>query len=146
MLRCTAFRSARFGNHSLTGQVVEKFIKGSGNGGQKINKVRNKVQLTHSPSGLQVNVQDTRSLNSNRKIARKRLHEKVNCQSKAEKLTRSQKMKQKKMSRAKRKGGGKMMAVSEAVMQFNSGRWGRHHSTCNQITTQHIPDQWFGLW
>lgn len=51
--------------------------KGSGPGGQKINKVRNCVQLTHVPSGVSVSCQDSRELHANRNIARKRLKEKV---------------------------------------------------------------------
>jgi protein subunit release factor B len=46
-------------------------------GGQKINKVRNCVQLTHIPTGVTVRCQETRSLTSNRAIARKWLDEKV---------------------------------------------------------------------
>ncbi len=51
--------------------------QGSGPGGQKINKVRNCVQLTHIPSGVSVSCQDSRELHANRHIARKRLKEKV---------------------------------------------------------------------
>ncbi|CAN0588757.1 unnamed protein product, partial [Ectocarpus sp. 12 AP-2014] len=51
--------------------------QGSGPGGQKINKVRNCVQLTHVPSGVSVSCQDSRELHANRHIARKRLKEKV---------------------------------------------------------------------
>lgn len=34
--------------------IEEKFVRGSGAGGQKINKTNSKVQMTHSPTGLQV--------------------------------------------------------------------------------------------
>lgn len=51
--------------------------QGGGPGGQKINKVRNCVQLTHVPSGVSVSCQDSRELHANRHIARKRLKEKV---------------------------------------------------------------------
>lgn len=51
--------------------------QGSGPGGQKINKVRNCVQLTHRPTGISVSCQDSRELTANRHIARKRLVEKV---------------------------------------------------------------------
>ncbi len=56
---------------------METFVKGTGPGGQKINKVRSCVQLTHLPTGLKVDCQDSRSLTSNRGIARKRLRDKV---------------------------------------------------------------------
>ncbi|CAI5705995.1 hypothetical protein KXD40_009623 [Peronospora effusa] len=55
----------------------ESFVKGSGKGGQKINKVRNCVLLTHLPTGLQVRTQKTRSLDGNRRIARKLLIQKL---------------------------------------------------------------------
>ncbi|KAG3106766.1 hypothetical protein PI124_g11725 [Phytophthora idaei] len=53
--------------------LTESFVKGSGKGGQKINKVRNCVLLTHVPTGLQVQCQKTRSLDGNRRVARKLL-------------------------------------------------------------------------
>ncbi|RHX97688.1 hypothetical protein DYB25_001710 [Aphanomyces astaci] len=69
----------------LTSKVVvidendleEKFVKGSGNGGQKINKVRNSVFLKHTPTGVFVQCQKTRSLDDNRRVARKLLHAKL---------------------------------------------------------------------
>merc|ERR1712154_628646 len=51
--------------------------RGSGAGGQKINKTSNKVLLIHKPTQLRVECQDTRSLQQNRKIARKRLRLKL---------------------------------------------------------------------
>lgn len=57
--------------------LVERFVRGSGPGGQSINKTENCVQLTHVPTGLRVECQDTRSLIQNRKIARKWLLQKV---------------------------------------------------------------------
>jgi protein subunit release factor A len=46
-------------------------------GGQKINKTSNRVILVHIPTQLRVECQDTRSLQQNRKIARKRLQLKL---------------------------------------------------------------------
>ncbi|CAM9489199.1 unnamed protein product [Ectocarpus sp. 13 AM-2016] len=66
----------------LDEDIEERFVKASspGPGGQKINKVRNCVQLTHVPSGVSVSCQDSRELHANRHIARKRLKEKVEFQ------------------------------------------------------------------
>ncbi len=58
-------------------ELEEKFVKGAGNGGQKVNKTSNRVVLTHLPTKIRVECQDTRSLQQNRKIARKRLQLKV---------------------------------------------------------------------
>lgn len=57
--------------------LEENFVKGSGAGGQKVNKTSNRVILKHLPTQLRVECQDTRSLQQNRKIARKRLRLKV---------------------------------------------------------------------
>ena len=51
--------------------LEEKFIKGSGPGGQKINTRANRVVLRHIPTGLEVSCQDHRDLTSNRRLARK---------------------------------------------------------------------------
>jgi uncharacterized protein (UPF0248 family) len=57
--------------------LVETFIRGTGPGGQKVNKTSNRVCLVHTPTQLRVECQETRSLPQNRKIARKRLREKL---------------------------------------------------------------------
>lgn len=57
--------------------LEEKFVRGSGAGGQKVNKTSNRVVLLHVPSNIRVECQETRSLQQNRKIARKRLRLKL---------------------------------------------------------------------
>lgn len=59
------------------GEIEESFLKGSGPGGQKINKTSSAVQLKHLPSGIVVKCQATRSRAQNRKSARKLLAEKL---------------------------------------------------------------------
>ncbi|KAJ3243961.1 hypothetical protein HDU78_011624 [Chytriomyces hyalinus] len=54
-------------------QLEENFIKGSGKGGQKVNKAVSCVQLKHVPTGIIVKTQRFRDLASNRKEARKLL-------------------------------------------------------------------------
>jgi uncharacterized protein (UPF0248 family) len=58
-------------------ELTETFTRGTGPGGQKINKTSIRVCLVHDPTQLRVECQDTRSLQQNRKIARKRLREKL---------------------------------------------------------------------
>ncbi|KAI9822273.1 MAG: hypothetical protein M1832_003096 [Thelocarpon impressellum] len=57
--------------------ILETFLKGSGPGGQKINKTSSAVQLKHLPSGIVVKSQATRSRSQNRKLARELLGERV---------------------------------------------------------------------
>lgn len=58
-------------------EIQESFLKGSGPGGQKINKTSSAVQLKHLPTGIVVKCQATRSRAQNRKSARKLLAEKL---------------------------------------------------------------------
>ncbi|KAI9511311.1 RF-1 domain-containing protein [Russula earlei] len=57
--------------------LEESFVRGSGPGGQSINKTQNNVQLLHKPTGIRVSCQETRSLEQNRKIARRILLNKL---------------------------------------------------------------------
>ncbi|KAH7152309.1 RF-1 domain-containing protein [Dactylonectria estremocensis] len=54
-------------------EIEEFYVKGSGPGGQKINKTNSAVQLRHTPTGIVVKSQATRSREQNRKHARELL-------------------------------------------------------------------------
>lgn len=54
---------------SSVAQVDERFIRGSGPGGQKINKTSSCVCLRHRPTGIEVRCQRERSQSANREIA-----------------------------------------------------------------------------
>lgn len=58
-------------------EIVESFLKGTGPGGQKINKTSSAVQLKHIPTGIVVKCQETRSRPQNRKIARQLLADRL---------------------------------------------------------------------
>jgi protein subunit release factor B len=57
--------------------LSEQFIRGSGKGGQKINKTSSCVQLIHKPSGIEIKCQSSRLQASNRFFARRALCEKL---------------------------------------------------------------------
>ncbi|KAG1877801.1 RF-1 domain-containing protein [Suillus subalutaceus] len=57
--------------------IEESFVRGSGPGGQSINKTQNNVQLLHKPTGFRVACQETRSLQTNRMLARRWLLQKL---------------------------------------------------------------------
>jgi len=55
------------------GDLLEKFVRGSGAGGQKINKTSNCVFLKHLPTGVCIKCQMDRSRELNRFLARREL-------------------------------------------------------------------------
>ena len=63
--------------HIHENDVEEKFIVGSGHGGQKLQKTSSTVFIKHIPTRIQVKCQHTRFRDDNRYIARKILCEKI---------------------------------------------------------------------
>ncbi len=85
--------------------LKEEFIKGSGPGGQKINKTNSCVQLTHIPSGMVIRCQKTRSREQNRFFARRVLSERleeIQLGKKSEKAKKAHKIRAQKKKRSKR--------------------------------------------
>ena len=85
--------------------LIEKFIKSQGHGGQKINKTSTCVWLKHKPSGIIVKCQETRSQSVNRFLARRILAEKISKKilgEKSEAMRRIYKIKKQKRKRSKR--------------------------------------------
>ncbi|XP_035825362.1 probable peptide chain release factor C12orf65 homolog, mitochondrial [Aplysia californica] len=60
--------------------LEENFVRGSGPGGQAVNQTANCVVLKHIPTGIVVKCQATRSLQENRKQAKKLLEEKLDLE------------------------------------------------------------------
>lgn len=92
--------------------LIEKFILGSGSGGQKINKTSSCVYLKHIPTGLEVKCQRERSREMNRFYARRELCEKLEERLFQEKSSRQQaieKIRRQKRRRSK-KAKEKMLA------------------------------------
>ncbi|MBT3578532.1 MAG: peptide chain release factor-like protein, partial [Waddliaceae bacterium] len=52
------------------GDLIEKFVMGSGAGGQKVNKTSSCVYLQHVPTGIHVKYHRERSREINRYMAR----------------------------------------------------------------------------
>jgi protein subunit release factor B len=57
--------------------LIENYLKGSGPGGQNVNKKVNCCQLKHIPTGITVVSHHTRELEKNRKIARELLQQRL---------------------------------------------------------------------
>jgi protein subunit release factor B len=64
--------------------VQERFVRGSGPGGQKINKTSSTVILRHEPTGTEVRVQRERSQAANRELAWSELCEKLEEQNRSQ--------------------------------------------------------------
>ena len=57
--------------------ILEKFVRSSGKGGQKVNKTSTCVSLRHIPTGIEVKCMAERSQSVNRFLARRILVEKI---------------------------------------------------------------------
>ena len=90
----------------------ERFIRGSGPGGQAINKLSTCVELIHEPTGTRIVCQESRSRELNRQMARRRMSIELEHlvkggrgsvrDSKAEKERKKKRNKAKKQQRKKR--------------------------------------------
>jgi peptide chain release factor len=89
--------------------IREQFVRGSGKGGQKINKTSSTVLLQHGPTGIEVRCQKHRTQSGNRTSAYKLLILKIEEKVKGARSTRMKavfklrKQKQKRSKRAKEK-------------------------------------------
>ena len=97
--------------------IVEKFIRSQGKGGQKVNKSSSCVYLRHTPTGIEVKCQKARSQAMNRFFARRILSDKIeeillgNNSTKGKDVERVRKQKRK---RAKRAQGKRDMPSNKA--------------------------------
>ncbi len=81
--------------------LEEKFVRGSGKGGQKVNKTNNCVCLTHLPSGIVVKCHRERERETNRFLARRAL-----CDELEHRLFGTPSAAQRERERARKRGKG----------------------------------------
>ena len=89
----------------LEDDLIERFIRGTGHGGQKINKTSSCVYLQHQPSGIEIKCQAQRSREMNRFIARRELCERLEelaLGRKSERQQRIEKIRRQKRRRSRR--------------------------------------------
>jgi protein subunit release factor B len=90
------------------GDLAESFVKGSGKGGQKVNKTSNCVYLLHRPSGIEIKCQRERSQALNRFFARRDLCDRLDEKIHGEQSARRQAME--KVRRQKRRRSRRQQA------------------------------------
>lgn len=88
--------------------LEESFIRGTGAGGQKINKTSSTVVLVHVPTGVEVRCQRERSQSQNRVIAREDLCDKIEGKLQAARQEKKDAVEKKKRQTRKRPYGLQM--------------------------------------
>jgi protein subunit release factor A len=104
--------------------LEETFVRGRGNGGQKINKTSSTVRLRHLPTGLEVICQEQRSLSQNRYQARVLLCDKLEQRRQAGHQARQAAVSKARAQKGKRSAGLKrqMIKTKRLRSQIKAGR------------------------
>ena len=102
--------------------LIEKFILGSGKGGQKINKTSSCVYIKHIPTGIEIKCQEGRSREMNRLAARRQLCDRI--EGKKEKIRAERQQLTEKIRRQKRRRTKGMQEKNLANKRHHSEKKG----------------------
>ena len=97
--------------------LAEKFVLGSGRGGQKINKTSSCVWLRHGPSGIVVKRQESRSQSVNRFLARRELCDRLEERLLGERSRREQEREKIRRQKRRRSRRQKQRVLADKRMQ-----------------------------
>jgi protein subunit release factor B len=93
--------------------LIEKFIIGTGHGGQKLQKTASCVYLKHIPTGIEIKCQKSRMRDENRFHARRRLVDKIEEQFFEEKSQRQQEAEKIRRQKRRRSRRSKLKMLEE---------------------------------
>ena len=93
--------------------IVEKFVRSSGKGGQKVNKTSTCVYLKHLPTAIEVKCQQERSQALNRFLARRILVNKIEQMIKGRESEERQRIEKIRRQKRKRSRRAKLKVLEE---------------------------------
>ncbi len=97
----------------LDSDLFEKFVRGSGAGGQKINKTSSCVFLKHLPTGIAIKCQVERSREMNRFLARRELCDQVDAIANGKASAKSQAIEKLRRQKRQRSRRSKQRSVAD---------------------------------
>jgi protein subunit release factor B len=104
--------------------LLEKFVRGSGSGGQKINKTSNCVFLKHLPTGVCIKCQIDRSREMNRFLARRELCDQLDAIRQGKAIAKTQAIEKLRRQKRPRSQRSKQRSIADkrAISQKKSLR------------------------
>ncbi|MDH4258193.1 MAG: peptide chain release factor-like protein [Candidatus Aminicenantes bacterium] len=113
--------------------IVEKFIRSSGRGGQKVNKASTCVYLKHTPTGIEVKCQRERYQSLNRFLARRILTDKIEARIKGEESEEQQRIAKIRRQKRKRSKRAKLKMLEEKKKQSQKKEARRFRPTSDDL-------------
>jgi peptide chain release factor len=109
--------------------LLEKFVRSSGPGGQHVNKTSTAVYLKHLPTGIEIKVQSARSQGLNRYQARRLLADAIEARALGERSAAAQRLfkLRKQKRRRSRRAKEKVLAAKHVQADKKRARQQKEH-------------------